>query len=297
MTNGVLQATDVVKSYNKKEVLHSVSLTIEPGKIYGLIGRNGAGKTTLPSILTAQNTHDSGLVTYNGERVWENQKALDEICFSRELSPMLLFGQNTLKVKEYLRAAALYYPHWDNEYAARLIEMFGLDTNKKIYKLSKGMMSMVTIVLALASRAPITILDEPVAGLDVVAREQFYDVLLADYAETGRTFIISTHIIEEAAGVFEDIIFIDNGRVIETGNCESFVAQFHYVSGRDEDVARACAGLQVIHEEGLGRSRTACVRGSLDTLRRSADGLDVDISGVTLQKVFVYLTGGHKEGE
>ena len=62
-------------------------------------------------------------------------------------------------------------------------------------------------------------------------------------------------------------------------------------------VARACAGLQVIHEEGLGRSRTACVRGSLDTLRRSADGLDVDISGVTLQKVFVYLTGGHKEGE
>ena len=104
------RATDVVKSYNKKEVLHSVSLTIEPGKIYGLIGRNGAGKTTLLSILTAQNTHDSGLVTYNGERVWENQKALDEICFSRELSPMLLFGQNTLKVKEYLRAAALYYP-------------------------------------------------------------------------------------------------------------------------------------------------------------------------------------------
>lgn len=154
MTNGVLQATDVVKSYNKKEVLHSVSLTIEPGKIYGLIGRNGAGKTTLLSILTAQNTHDSGLVTYNGERVWENQKALDEICFSRELSPMLLFGQNTLKVKEYLRAAALYYPHWDKEYAARLIEMFGLDTKKKIYKLSKGMMSMVTIVLALASRAP-----------------------------------------------------------------------------------------------------------------------------------------------
>ena len=214
MTNGVLQATDVVKSYNKKEVLHSVSLTIEPGKIYGLIGRNGAGKTTLLSILTAQNTHDSGLVTYNGERVWENQKALDEICFSRELSPMLLFGQNTLKVKEYLRAAALYYPHWDKEYAARLIEMFGLDTKKKIYKLSKGMMSMVTIVLALASRAPITILDEPVAGLDVVAREQFYDVLLADYAETGRTFIISTHIIEEAADVLEEVIILHEGKIL-----------------------------------------------------------------------------------
>lgn len=297
MTNGVLQATDVVKSYNKKEVLHSVSLTIEPGKIYGLIGRNGAGKTTLLSILTAQNTHDSGLVTYNGERVWENQKALDEICFSRELSPMLLFGQNTLKVKEYLRAAALYYPHWDKEYAARLIEMFGLDTKKKIYKLSKGMMSMVTIVLALASRAPITILDEPVAGLDVVAREQFYDVLLADYAETGRTFIISTHIIEEAAGVFEDIIFIDNGRVIETGNCESFVASSTMFLAGTRTWPAPAPGCRSSTKRAWAAARTACVRGSLDTLRRSADGLDVDISGVTLQKVFVYLTGGHKEGE
>lgn len=159
------------------------------------------------------------------------------------------------------------------------------------------MMSMVTIVLALASRAPITILDEPVAGLDVVAREQFYDVLLADYAETGRTFIISTHIIEEAAGVFEDIIFIDNGRVIETGNCESFVAQFHYVSGRDEDVPAPAPGCRSSTKRAwAAAARPACC-GSLDTLRRSADGLDVDISGVTLQKVFVYLTGGHKEGE
>ena len=87
MTNGVLQATDVVKSYNKKEVLHSVSLTIEPGKIYGLIGRNGAGKTTLLSILTAQNTHDSGLVTYNGERVWENRKHWTRSAFPASFRP------------------------------------------------------------------------------------------------------------------------------------------------------------------------------------------------------------------
>ena len=295
MTGGVLQATDVVKSYNKKEVLHGITLSIEPGKIYGLLGRNGAGKTTLLSILTAQNTHDSGTVTYKGERVWENQAALDDICFSRELSPMLLFGQNTMKVKEYLRAASLYYPHWDKDYADRLIRLFKLDTKQKIYRLSKGMMSMVTIIMALASRAPITILDEPVAGLDIVAREDFYKLLLADYEETHRTFIISTHIIEEAAGVFEDIILLHEGRLLENGPCDEFVAQFHTVTGRAEDVEKACEGLTLLHEQMVGRSRVASVRGDGERLRQNAVGLDVDIDPVSLQKAFVYLVGEEKE--
>ena len=297
MKKGILQAENVVKRYGKKEVLHGVSLTIQPGKIYGLLGRNGAGKTTLLGILTAQNTLDSGIITYNGENIWENQKALDEICFSRELSPMLLFGQNSLKAKEYLRAASLYYPHWDKDYADRLVSLFDLDTKKQICKLSKGMMSMVTIVIALASRAPITILDEPVAGLDVVAREQFYRLLLADYEQTGRTFIVSTHIIEEAAGVFEDIILIDNGQILEAGNCAEFVAQFHLVTGSEADVAKAAAGLTVVHEERLGRSVTVCVRGDGERLAANAAGLDVDIEPVSLQKAFVCLTGGQKEGE
>ncbi len=297
MKNGILQAENVVKRYGKKEVLHGVSLSIRPGRIYGLLGRNGAGKTTLLSILTAQNTLDSGSVTYDGENVWENQKALDEICFSRELSPMLLFGQNSIKAKEYLRAASLYYPHWDKDYADRLVSLFELDVKKPIYKLSKGMMSMVTIILALASRAPITILDEPVAGLDVVAREQFYRLLLADYEQTRRTFVVSTHIIEEAAGVFEDIILIDQGRILEAGGCAEFVAQFHMVTGAEADVARACEGLTVVHEERLGRSVTVCARGDGERLRANAAGLDVDVEAVSLQKAFVCLTGGQKEGE
>lgn len=295
MTDGVLEATNVVKSYHHKEVLHGVTLTIEPGKIYGLLGRNGAGKTTLLSILTAQNTHDSGTVTYNGQRVWENQAALDHICFSRELSPMLLFGQNTMRVQEYLRVASIYYPRWDKEYASRLIRQFGVDVRQKIYRLSKGMMSMVTILLALASRAPITILDEPVAGLDVVTREDFYRLLLKDYEETHRTFVISTHIIEEAAGVFEDVIILHEGRVIEAGNCDLFVSQFHTVTGRAEDVEKACAGLTVLQEQMIGRSRMTSVRGDGELLRRNAAGLDVDIEGMNLQKAFVCLTGGEKE--
>ena len=145
--NKVLSAQHITKSYGKKQVLHDVSLEIEPGVIYGLIGRNGAGKTTLLSILTAQNTWDAGTVTYGGEPVWENARALADICFSRELSPMMMFGENTYKVRDYLKAAATYYPHWYEAYAQKLVQRFGLETKKRISKLSKGMLSMVTIVL------------------------------------------------------------------------------------------------------------------------------------------------------
>lgn len=286
-----LQASHITKRYGKKEVLRDVSLTIEPGVIYGLIGRNGAGKTTLLSILTAQNTHDEGTVTYGGRPVWENEKALADLCFSRELSGQILFGQNTYKVRDYLRAASAYYPHWDKEYADELVRRFGLDVKKKICKLSKGMMSMVTIVLAMASKAPITILDEPVAGLDVVAREDFYKILLDDYTETGRTFIISTHIIEEAANVFEKVIILKDGQIAAVENTEDFVNSFAFVSGKDEDVDAVTAGFEVLSTERFGRQKGAAVRAARATVEKAAAGRDVDVSPVSLQKAFVYLTG------
>ena len=170
-----LIAKGIVKKYGKKEVLHGVDLKLESGKIYGLIGRNGAGKTTLLSILTSQNPATSGEVTFDGQPVWENPEVLRHLCFSRELSPLTGSNANSMKVKEYLRIAATFFPYWDKEMEKRLVEEFELDVKKKISKLSKGMLSMVTIVVALASKAEFTFLDEPVAGLDVVARERFYE--------------------------------------------------------------------------------------------------------------------------
>lgn len=293
MDGKILKAEGLNKSYGKNHVLHDLNLAIEPGKIYGLIGRNGAGKTTLLGILTAQNTKDSGEVTYGGEPVWENQKALSDICFSRELQPTLFTGQNTLKVRDYLKAAALFYPNWDKDYAQKLMDEFKVDLKKKIFQLSKGQMSMVTILIALASRAPVTILDEPAAGLDVVARERFYQLLLEDYAETGRTFIISTHIIEEAATVFEKVIILDQGRIIENTDTEELISQFHYVSGREDVVDEVTRGLQVISTQQMGRHKTVAVRGEGVKLA-DAQAADVDVSPMTLQKVFVALCG-HEE--
>ena len=269
MNTGILKAEGLCKSYGSKRVLEGLDLTIQPGRIYGLIGRNGAGKTTLLGILTGQNTKDSGQVTCDGEPVWENCRALEQICFSRELQPTLFSGPNNQKVRYYLKSAAIFYPNWDQEYADRLLNEFQLEPKKKISQLSKGQMSMVTILIALASRAPITILDEPAAGLDVVMRERFYQLLLEDFAQTGRTFLVSTHIIEEAASVFEQVIILDQGRILENSPTEELVEQFRYISGREDVVDQACAGLEVLSVQQMGRHKTAAVRGATPSSVRS----------------------------
>ncbi|MDO4305484.1 MAG: ABC transporter ATP-binding protein [Eubacteriales bacterium] len=284
-----LTAKGIVKTYGGKDVLHGIDLELEPGKIYGLIGRNGAGKTTLLSILTAQNPASAGTVTYEGQPVWENPDVLRHLCFSRELNQMTGSNANTMKVKEYLRIAATFFPYWDKEMAARLVKEFDLDVKKRISKLSKGMLSMVTIIVALASKAEFTFLDEPVAGLDVVARERFYNLLVEEFTETGRTFVVSTHIIEEAADTFEEVIIVDKGKILLKENTQELLDRSFHISGHEEEVDKATAFLDVYHEEHLGRSKGVTVL--LKPGQSIPDQYDVSIQKLNLQKVFVALCG------
>ena len=279
----------ITKQYKDKLALNDISLTLEQGKIYGLIGRNGAGKTTLLSVLTAQNPATSGSVTLDDMAVWENRSALEHLCFSRELNVSAESGLGSMKVKEYLRTASIYYRDWDSAMAERLVDLFELPVKKRMSKLSKGMLSMVTIIVAMCSKAPFTFLDEPVAGLDVVAREEFYKLLLEEYSATGRTFVISTHIIEEAADVLEEVIILHEGEVLVVADTQSFVDSARHVSGKAEDVDAATAGLEVHHPETVGRSKGVTV--FLKPGQRVDDSYDVSVQPVNLQRAFVALCG------
>ena len=279
----------ITKQYKDKLALNDVSLALEQGKIYGLIGRNGAGKTTLLSVLTAQNPATSGEVTLDGMAVWENRRALEHLCFSRELNVSAESGLGSMKVKEYLRTASIYYRDWDSAMAERLVDLFELPVKKRMSKLSKGMLSMVTIIVAMASKAAFTFLDEPVAGLDVVAREQFYKLLIEEYTETGRTFVLSTHIIEEAADVMEEVIILKDGKVLLEADTQSLVDSARYVSGKAEDVDAVTAGLETHHPEISGRAKSVTVL--LKPGQSLPAGYDVSIQPLNLQKVFLALCG------
>lgn len=284
-----LVCENLAKAYGKNTVLENLNLTLESGKIYGLIGRNGAGKTTLLSIMSNQNPASGGQVTMDVENIWENRKALDRLCFSRELNVSAESGLAAYTVKNYLKTAACYFANWDKEMAERLVKLFELNTKAKLGKLSKGMLSMVTITVAMASKAEFTFLDEPVAGLDVVAREQFYKLLLDEYTETGRTFVVSTHIIEEAADVMEEVIIIDKGNILCKRNTQELVDSARYVTGLAEQVDGATAGLDCHHPEKLGRSKGVTVL--LKEEQELNPGYDVTVQPVNLQKVFVALCG------
>lgn len=278
------------KIYGKKQVLKNINLTLEKGKIYGLIGRNGAGKTTLLSIMSAQNPASEGTVTWNGENVWENRKALDHICFSRELSINLYgSGVSGMKVKDYLKTASYYYPNWDQALAEELIKKFELNTKQRINKMSKGMLSMVTIIVALASKADFTFMDEPVAGLDVVMRDYFYHKLMEEYTETGRTFVISTHIIEEATDLMEEVVMIENGEVLLKENTQELLERSYHVSGLAEVVDQATEGYERHHEEKMGRSKSVTIL--LEEGQKLPEGYDVTIQALNLEKLFVSLCG------
>lgn len=202
---------------------------------------------------------------------------------------MTPIGVNNIKVKELLRMASIFYKNWDKEMADNLIKEFSLDTGKRISKLSKGMLSMVTIIIALASKAEITILDEPVAGLDVVAREQFYKLLLDEYNETGRTFIVSTHIIEEAADLFEEVIIVNDGKILLKENTVDLVERAYHVSGSSEEVDKLIARYEAHQVEKIGRSKGATILVKKGEELTANDNLTV--TQMSLQNLFVALCG------
>lgn len=173
--------------------------------------------------------------------------------------------------------------------ADELIKEFGLNVKKQICKLSKGMMSMVTIIVALASKSEFTFLDEPVAGLDVVARDQFYRALLDEYDKTGRTFVISTHIIEEAADIFEEVIIMKNGQVILKENTVELLDRAFHISGKAEEVDKLVEGMEVHHRENIGRSKGVTVLSKPG--ERIKANADVSVQPVNLQNLFVALCG------
>lgn len=292
MNNKKLICSGITKKYGKKEVLHKVDLELEPGKIYGLIGRNGAGKTTLLSIMSAQNPTTQGQVLLGETPVWENQEALKHIYFSREINPNSTVYSG-LKVKEHLKIAAAYLPNWDQEMADRLVTLFHLDKKKRISKLSKGMASMLTIVTALASKADFTFLDEPVSGLDVVAREQFYRLLVEEFTESGRTFVVSTHIIEEASDVFEEVIFLHEGEILLKENTQELLEHCVYVSGKTEAVEEAVKGKEIHARQVLGRSQGVMVR--LKEEEQILPDGQITLQHMNLQKIFVSLCSGEDE--
>src|SRR5699024_5913680 len=205
-----IEVKGITKKYGKKLALDDVSFTLDEPKIYGLLGRNGAGKTTFMDILAGHQLPTNGKVHVNGKTPFDNRDKLQHICLIKETGNFF----KDMKVKHVLKTYQYFYPNWDQELANTLIEVYKLPRKARVKALSKGMASALGIIVGLASNAPITIFDEPYIGMDAAARKKFYDVLMEEYEENPRTIIFSTHLIDEVSLLFEEVLIIQDGRLI-----------------------------------------------------------------------------------
>jgi ABC-2 type transport system ATP-binding protein len=287
MTNHVVEVKQLTKSYGKVTAVNEVSFTLEPDKIYGLLGRNGAGKTTIMHMITAQLFATSGELKVFGEEPYENAKVLSQICFIKE---SLKYPDNYM-VKDVLELSASLFPNWDKDYANSLVEDFQLPLKRRMKKLSRGMHSSVGIIVGLASRAPLTIFDEPYLGLDAVNRALFYDRLIGDYSEYPRTIVLSTHLIDEVSRMLEHIIVIEGGKILINEDAEELRGSAYTVAGTASAVESFIQGKKVISREPFGALLTAGVFERLtDTDRKRAVSLGLQIASVSLQQLVVQLT-------
>ena len=285
--SNVVEVRQLTKSYRNVTAVNQVSFSIEANKIYGLLGRNGAGKTTIMQIITAQLFATSGEVKVFGEHPYENSRVLSQVCFIKDNQKY----PNNYRVLEVLHQAAFFFPHWDREYAFALTAEFRLPLSRLMKALSRGMLSAAGIIVGLASRAPLTIFDEPYLGLDAVARGIFYNRLLEDYAEHPRTVILSTHLIDEVSRLLEHIFVIDQGRLVLDEEAETLRGRAFAVVGPAARVDSYTAGKELLARSPLGGLVSATVMGNGDLKdRQQAEALGLSLVPVSLQQLIVHLT-------
>ena len=274
----------VSKSFGPVRALNRVSVTLEEGKIYGLLGRNGAGKSTLLNVLTDRIFPEEGSVTVDGEPVRDNDRALSKMYLMSEKNCY----PESMRVKEAFRWTKEFYPDFDQEFAWNLAAAFELNTNAKVNKLSTGYSSIFKLTVALSVNTPYVLLDEPVLGLDANHRDLFYRTLLSRYTQRPFTAVISTHLIEEVASLIEDVVLIHKGEVLRQGSCQDLLSQGYTVTGPKGLVEEYLKGKNVLGVDALGGLESGYVLGEPD---RSSLPQGLELSGLDLQKLFILMTG------
>ncbi|AVK63598.1 ABC transporter ATP-binding protein [Lactobacillus sp. CBA3606] len=284
-----IQIQALNKRFHHQQILDNINLTIEPNKIYGLLGRNGAGKSTLLNIISNRIFADSGTLTLDEESLPDNDHVLNNIYLMSEVN---LYNERA-RLNKLFKTTALFYGSFDLAYATELADKFGLDLTSRFGKLSTGYRSIFKLIVALCVPADYIFLDEPVLGLDANHRELFYQELLETYAERPRTFVISTHLIEEITNLIEHVFILNDHQIVVNGDISDILDRAYTITGPQKEVQQYTQGLNIIGEDHLGGITAHYVYGPLEDDRPLPD--TVQLEHADLQKLFVNLTNTKEE--
>ena len=203
----LLEVKHLTKIFDGKKILDDVNLVIPEGKIVGLLGKNGVGKSTLIKSINDLLTIDEGEILFKGKKIGVYSK--EHISYLPERT----YLDKSMKVSEVIDYFAEFYKDFDKERAYRLLKDLKLDSDKRIIKMSKGMQEKLQLILVMSRDADLYILDEPLSGVDPATRDYILDTILSNFKE-GASIIISTHLITDIERILDEVIFIDEGKIV-----------------------------------------------------------------------------------
>jgi ABC-2 type transport system ATP-binding protein len=210
MNESVVEVSDLTRRFGARTALASVSLSLSRGAVYGLVGANGAGKTTLIRHVLGLLRAESGSVRVFGlDPVADPVGVLSRIGYLSEENDI----PGWMRVDEIIRYSRAFYPAWDDVYAEELRQKFALDPAAKIRNLSKGQKARVGLLIALAYRPELLVLDEPSSGLDPIVRRDILGAVVRTIADEGRTVLFSSHLLEEVEQVADHVTMIHQGTI------------------------------------------------------------------------------------
>ena len=289
----MLEAKNVVKTFDGFRALDGLTMTVPTGAVYGLVGPNGAGKSTIIRHLAGIYRQDSGEVLLDGQPVYEDPAVKRRMTVIGD--DWYYFPQ--ANIREMAHFFAGLYPAFSWERYEKLKQVFPLDEKMMLRRMSKGMQKQAAFWLTVCCMPEYLILDEPVDGLDPVMRRQVWSLLLGDVAERGTTVLVSSHNLRELEDVCDHVGILDHGRVLLERSLSDLQdntvkLQVAY-PGVTEPVLPA--ELNILHRSHVGRVYTSIVRGSReDILRRMQTTEPVLLESIplTLEEIFIYELGG-----
>lgn len=276
------------RAFGGRPALEQVSLTVEAGRVFGLVGENGAGKTTLIKHLLGLLQAQAGTVRVFGlDPVAEPVRVLGRVGYLSEARDL----PEGLAVEEFLRYTQAFYPRWDMAYARALCGEFELDPRAQLRRLSQGQRARAGLVAALAFRPDLLVLDEPSGGLDPLVRRDILEAIVRTVAEEGRTVFFSSHLLDEVERVADHVAMLSRGRVALGGALDAIKESHRQYIVRFEAPAAAAPALAgALSCERMGAEWSVIVNGQAEAFHASlaqAGGRILETRALSLNDIFV----------
>ena len=288
----MIEVKQISKKFDDIQALNQVSVTIQEGSVFGLVGTNGAGKSTLMRIISGVLKADGGAVEIDGNPVFENLKAKELIFYISD--ECYFFPSATPRdMAQYYRSV---YPQFDMERFAKLMKQFGLDEKRKIKTFSKGMKKQLSILLGICANTKYLFCDETFDGLDPVMRQAVKSLFAQEMTQRGMTPVIASHNLRELEDICEYVGLLHRGGILLAKDLEEMKFHIHKIQcvfRNEGDEEKAFLEMEILQKEKRGSLYTITARGTRESILeqvQSADPLFAEVLPLSLEEIFISET-------